>query len=147
MFTIAVFDLVTKGCRKRKVSCLNTKKTKRNMEMTLENFNNPDLVANRLEALKTLTKLLMYEVESLAEVSPSTKLSEQNEAINLNDQVQRFEIKLISNAMLSAKGNQRRAAKMLGMKTTTLHAKLKRYEIDSVGLISHFSPNTSQESF
>lgn len=110
------------------------------MEMTVENIKNPELVANRLDALKTLTKLLLYEVESLAEVSPSIKLSEHNGAINLNDQVQRFEMKLISDAMLSAKGNQRKAAKMLGMKTTTLHAKLKRYEIDSIGL-------TTQKAF
>jgi hypothetical protein len=41
------------------------------MELTLENLKSPNLVGNRIEALKTLTKLLLHEVESLEEIAPS----------------------------------------------------------------------------
>ncbi len=115
------------------------------MELILENINRKSPLANRIEALKTLTKLLLHEVESLAEVSPINVATEKESKINLNDQVERYEINLICDALLTANGNQRKAAEILGMKTTTLHAKIKRYEIDSFNLIGQFSfaENTS----
>ncbi len=109
------------------------------MEMVLENLNRQNPVANRIEALKTLTKLLLHEVESLAEISPAKNYQTKDEMTNLTDKVERYEINLICNALLSANGNQRKAAKVLGMKPTTLHAKIKRYEIDSFNIIGQFS--------
>jgi transcriptional regulator with GAF, ATPase, and Fis domain len=106
------------------------------MEFTLESFNRNNPVANRIEALKTLTKLLLHEVESLSEISPTKQLETTD--INLSEKVQQYEVELICNAMLAAKGNQRQAAKMLGMKTTTLHAKIRRYEIDSLSVAGQF---------
>ncbi len=76
------------------------------MELILENFKGQNPVAGRIEALKTLTKLLLYEVESLAEISPAKTNQTPNETINLNDQVQRYEIDLICKALVSVKGNQ-----------------------------------------
>jgi DNA-binding NtrC family response regulator len=115
------------------------------MEMILENLSNQNSVANRLQALKNLAKLLLYEVESLAEVSPSKSDQTVDFAIVLNAEVQRYEINLICNALVSAKGNQRRAASLLGMKTTTLHAKLKRYEIDTFNLSGQFTSDKIKE--
>lgn len=111
------------------------------MELILENLKSHNPVANRIEALKTLTKLLLHEVESLAEISPSKNYQAAEGRINLTDKVQRYEIKLICNALLSVNGNQSRAAEMLGMRPTTLHAKIKRYEIDSFSLAGQFSMN------
>lgn len=85
---------------------------------------------NRVEALKTLTKLLMQEVEVLVEIT-NVRKPISTKKINLNVQVQRYEANLICDALISANGNQRKAAEMLGMKATTLHAKIKRYEIDT----------------
>ena len=108
------------------------------MELILENLKTRDQAANRLEALKTLTKLLLHEIESLAEISPSKSTQANEKAINLNDSVQRYEATLICNALLETHGNQRKAAKNLGMKTSTLHAKIRRYEIDSLNLFGQF---------
>lgn len=109
------------------------------MEMVLENLNRQNPVAKRIEALKTLTKLLLHEVESLAEISPAKNHQTTEININLTDKVERYEISLICNALISTNGNQRKAAKMLGMKNTTLHSKIKRYEIDSFNIIGQFS--------
>jgi transcriptional regulator with GAF, ATPase, and Fis domain len=111
------------------------------MEFILESFNRNNPVANRIEALKTLTKLLLHEVESLSEISPPKHRQTTETGINLSDKVQQYEVELICNAMLAANGNQRQAAKMLGMKTTTLHAKIKRYEIDSLSVAGQFQEN------
>lgn len=47
----------------------------------------------------------------------------------LNDEVRRLEIRLIRNALSQTRGHQRRAARLLGVKATTLNAKIKRYKI------------------
>jgi DNA-binding NtrC family response regulator len=110
------------------------------MELILENLKTQNQTANRLEALKTLTKLLLHEIESLAEISHlKSNQPEEKKAINLNDSVQRYEVTLICNALLECGGNQSKAAKKLGMKTTTLHAKIRRYEIDSLNLFGQFT--------
>lgn len=137
---IVVFNLVpNRDEARQQIVASRQEKSLRIMELILENLkiNNP--VANRIEALKTLTRLLLREVESLAEISPARKHQATNETINLTDQVQRYEVNLICEALVSVNGNQRKAAKMLGMKTTTLHAKIKRYEIDSFSLVGKFS--------
>lgn len=110
-----------------------------NSNQSFERKQNP--AANRIEALKTLTKLLLHEVELLEEISPFKNFQNPDGTISLTDKVQRYEASLICNALLSANGNQRRAAKILGMKTTTLHAKIKRYEIDSFNLRGQLSTN------
>jgi transcriptional regulator with GAF, ATPase, and Fis domain len=53
--------------------------------------------------------------------------------IRLDDEVKRFEIDLIRAALNRAHGNQARAARMLGVKKTTLNAKIKRYQILPAG--------------
>jgi DNA-binding NtrC family response regulator len=93
------------------------------MELILENLKTHNQAASRLEALKTLTKLLLHEIESLAEISLPKGDDPEKKAINLNDSVQRYEVTLICNALLESHGNQAKAAKKLGMKTSTLHAK------------------------
>jgi transcriptional regulator with GAF, ATPase, and Fis domain len=108
------------------------------MGYILGNLNINTNVTNRIEALKTLTKLLLHEVESLSELSPTKHRQPTEIDISLNEKVQQYEVDLICNAMLAANGNQRQAAKMLGMKTTTLHAKIRRYEIDSLNITGQF---------
>lgn len=109
------------------------------METTLENLKSPNLVGNRIEVLKTLTKLLLHEVESLEEIAPAKNMPNAEAIVNLNDQVQRYEVTLICKALLESQGNQRKAAKKLGMKCSTLHAKIRRYEIDSLNLFGQFT--------
>lgn len=113
------------------------------MELILENSKVHHQAANRLETVKTLTKLLLYEIENLAEISPAKSDQSEEKAINLNDSVQRYEITLICNALLETHGNQSKAAKKLGMKNTTLHSKIRRYEIDTLNLFGQFSTGES----
>ena len=48
---------------------------------------------------------------------------------SLYDEVRRFEIQLISNALFQTRGHQKKAARLLGIKATTLNAKIKRYKM------------------
>ena len=49
--------------------------------------------------------------------------------IDFYEAVERFEIDLIERALRETDGHQKRAARLLGLKYTTLHAKLKHYKI------------------
>ena len=53
-----------------------------------------------------------------------------NSKLKFKEQVAEFERLLIRNALIRTGGNQRRAAQALGIKASTLNAKIKRYEID-----------------
>jgi len=50
-------------------------------------------------------------------------------AKSLHDEVRDFEIELINSALARTHGHQRKAAGLLGLKVTTLNAKMKRYNI------------------
>lgn len=85
---------------------------------------------NRVQTLKSLTALLLHELESLERLTPkkNTDLLE-TENISLCSEVENYEKELIRSALIQTHGHQRKAAKILGIKMTTLHAKLKRFDI------------------
>ncbi len=60
---------------------------------------------------------------------PRPQLTE--EGINLNQAVEEFEHRLIDEALRRTKGNKQAAARLLGLKRTTLVAKLRRKETQS----------------
>jgi DNA-binding NtrC family response regulator len=83
----------------------------------------PAVLNNKLEALKVLANTILFEVASLEqdhEIASHTR-------VDLSGEVQRFEVDLIRCALMRTGGRQRRAATLLGIKPTTLHAKMKRY--------------------
>lgn len=59
--------------------------------------------------------------------SPTTENG--NHKVKLYDEVRKFEADLIRAALVRTGGNQSRAARLLGVKHTTLNAKIKRYGI------------------
>ena len=79
---------------------------------------------NRLDALKEVALTLLGTVDSLRSPQPT-----RDHSISLQDEVQRFETDLIRTALERTGGNQARAARLLGVKHTTLNAKIKRYRI------------------
>jgi DNA-binding NtrC family response regulator len=82
--------------------------------------------ALKLNTLKELTLALLKEVESLKEAQPP----EGGRAnVNFSEEVRRFETELIRWALMNTGGHQRRAARLLNIKVTTLNAKIKRYGI------------------
>ena len=87
----------------------------------------PAVLDNRLEALKSLAASILSEVSSL---KPAPKAADE---INLTAEVQEFEIGLIRCALIRTGGNQREAARVLKIKPTTLHEKIKRYGIMPTG--------------
>jgi DNA-binding NtrC family response regulator len=89
------------------------------------------LEESRIKALKSLAQLLLREVEQIEQTSSINGKCLLSEQVSLVDDVQNYEAQLIRTALLQSKGHQRRAAKILGIKNTTLNAKIKRYGIES----------------
>ena len=81
---------------------------------------------NRLSSLRKVALTLLDAVDSLRRAQPVSR-----DHIRLQDEVQRFEADLIRAALEKTGGNQARAARLLGVKHTTLNAKIKRYRIAS----------------
>jgi|ERR1700686_2949575 len=81
-------------------------------------------IDSRLDTLREAALTLLDAVDSLRSAQPSG-----GHSIRLQDEVQRFETDLIRAALERTRGNQARAARLLGVKHTTLNAKVKRYKI------------------
>jgi Bacterial regulatory protein, Fis family len=82
-------------------------------------------LALQIESLRTLALDLMNVVVKLEEFQ-SRRL---HQPIRLADEVERFERSLIESALKLTGGQQTRAARLLGIKLTTLNSKIKRYLI------------------
>ena len=80
---------------------------------------------HRLKTLRELATTLLSEVEEMASVRPPDIKS----GINIYDEVRRYEIELIRRALKLTSNHQARAARLLGVKTTTLNSKIKRYKL------------------
>lgn len=83
---------------------------------------------HNINTLREAAQTLLREVESLAsQQEPPT-----TQRLGLQEEVQRYESELIRDALLRTRGNQRRAAKLLGVKVTTLNCKIKRLGLQPV---------------
>lgn len=80
----------------------------------------------RVASLKVLALTLLHQIESLEEQLASGATPE----LNLHNEVHHFEAALIRNALVKTGGRQRRAARLLGVKVTTLNTKIKRHKIN-----------------
>jgi DNA-binding NtrC family response regulator len=102
-----------------------------------ENVQSSSAMNNRLEALKVLSQSLLREVEALKSNNKSEMevIEEVKDGkIDLDKEVQKYEVELIRCALVRTGGRQRRAAKLLNVKISTLNAKIKRYGISTSGL-------------
>lgn len=79
----------------------------------------------RLNSLRETVLQLLGEVESLSISVPVDVKS----GARLYDEVRQFEVNLIRTALGRTAGSQTRAAKLLGLKLSTLNSKIKRYHI------------------
>ena len=77
----------------------------------------------KLEALCRATAELNAQLQTLSVPLPEQVI----QGINLFDEVRRFETELITSALRCTNGHQKRAARLLGLKPTTLNAKMKVY--------------------
>lgn len=90
-------------------------------------------IADRVESLRSVAMLLLKEVESLQQ-SAARETADFSGGFSLADQLEQYEKDMIRCALIRANGRQNRAARLLGMKITTLNAKIKKYEIDWRGV-------------
>lgn len=103
------------------------------------------LTENRIHTLKSLTQLLLNELNLLENLHLRKDMSFIDETISLSQEVENFEVKLIRLALARAKGCQRLAARLSRTKTSTLCTKIKRYGIESQG-ITFTSTTTSEKN-
>jgi transcriptional regulator with GAF, ATPase, and Fis domain len=98
-------------------------------ELDLTVSTRPEAEANmklHIEALRELAKAFVKEVENLGTEQPGLSGTD----LSFYDEVRRFEINLICRALIRTGGQQKRAARLLGVKATTLNSMIKRYRID-----------------
>lgn len=81
----------------------------------------------KINLLRELTTVLAEQVQALSVPQPINI----SDGINLHEEVRRFEIDMITSALQYTNGHQRAAARLLGLKPTTLNAKIKLYQISS----------------
>ncbi len=86
-----------------------------------------------LISLREAALTVLREVDSL-----TSRETNGNQKFGLQEEVQRYECELIRNALQRTRGNQRRAAKLLGVKVTTLNCKIKRLGISIEEPVSVF---------
>ena len=89
------------------------------------------------QRLVELASWLFRESQALAFDEEILDFLEQSQTLNVTAgidfyaEVRRFEIRLIRLALGRTGGNQRQAAQLLGLKPTTLHYKLKLFNIQN----------------
>jgi DNA-binding NtrC family response regulator len=91
---------------------------------------------DRIRRVVELADALLVEAATLARDKAFTEEATRLRpldilgGINFYDEVQRFETHLIKMALAETGGNQSQAAKLLGIKATTLNSKIKLFNIE-----------------
>jgi len=125
----ALMDTINKGRHKR--TRVSPDKT---VNLRLAVADNPS--ESRIKRLVDLASSVMREARILARdkvfADESTRPEDLNVAagVDFYGEVKRFETALIKLALGEADGNQARAAKLLGLRATTLNSKIKLYNIE-----------------
>ena len=97
----------------------------------------------KVEVLEDLSKTLLEELRSFN----TDHAIDVGRGIDFYGEVHRFECDLIARALRHVRGNQRKAARLLGLKATTLNAKLKHYGMSAMEVSSlSDGPALSNES-
>lgn len=90
-----------------------------------DSHNGPDAIKLDIDRLEGLARAVLSRLETLK----GNRAIDPERGINLREEVRRFEAELIRRVLLRTGGNQRRAAAILGLKATTLHMKIKQYNL------------------
>jgi DNA-binding protein Fis len=83
-----------------------------------------------LQMLRDMAMALDSAMEAIG-----TGLPDIASGIDFYAEVRRYEITLIQRALKHTRGNQAQAARLLKLNQTTLHGKIKQYDIYPTGLI------------
>ena len=93
---------------------------------TRKDATSPTAEEARIASLKVLALTLLRQVELLEKQVAVDNVTE----LNLQKEVHGFEAAIIRSALAKTGGRQRRAARLLGVKVTTLNTKIKRHKIN-----------------
>ena len=94
----------------------------------------------RMKARKRESTFLKELARVLNSAADALELQSEEEVFRETDfyeAVKMYEISLIERALKSSGGNQARAARMLHLKQTTLHGKIKQYKIFQTIAVDH----------
>lgn len=83
-------------------------------------------VAIKVEVVREIAVSLLKEVDLLFQTAT------ESDHHSLKEHVRIFETELIKRALSKTGGNQTQAARLLGLKLTTLNSKIKRYKIQPI---------------
>jgi transcriptional regulator with GAF, ATPase, and Fis domain len=86
---------------------------------------NENALSGQIEMLQVAALTLLKEVQAISTLDAADIVR----GIKFYDEVERFERELIMRALELTGGHQVRAARLLGLKVTTLNSKVKRYRI------------------
>ena len=92
--------------------------------------------------LRMMTMTLLNELNALTQ----NRREPAGHRIDLKAEVLRFESELIRSALQATRGQQRRAARLLGTNATTLNTKLKRLKIGTEENVDAFALSASGEA-
>lgn len=84
---------------------------------------------DRADLLKNLAEDHEDHVKE-ASAPPNNNFPLHGGCIDMAEEVRKYERSLILHALKITGGNQRRAARLLGLRPTTLNSKIKRHKID-----------------
>lgn len=85
-----------------------------------------DIEALKTEVMRSIARALEVNADNRAGILDL----DEGRGVDFYEEVTKFEVELIKQALAHAGGNQRAAARLLGLKTTTLHTKIKSYKLD-----------------
>ena len=88
-----------------------------------------ETVEEQITSLRENAFALIKEIRELG----ATGFADVSRGIDLPEEVRRLEIRLIERALEETNGHQVNAARLLGLKVTTLNAKIKRFGLDRNG--------------
>jgi len=88
----------------------------------------PAALQLRIGLIREAALSLLNQLEPLDQEQAT---NEGEKLSSLYEEVRRFEIQLITNALSQTRGHQKEAARLLGIKATTLNSKIKRYKMVS----------------
>jgi transcriptional regulator with GAF, ATPase, and Fis domain len=85
-----------------------------------------ETVEEKITSLRENAFALIKEIREFGSVA----FADVSQGIDMREEVRRLEIRLITRALEETNGSQVAAARLLGLKITTLNAKIKRYGLD-----------------
>jgi DNA-binding NtrC family response regulator len=100
-------------------------------EGTDDELNNAEGASSESENLKIeVLRVISRALESKADNPTGILDFDHRKGVDFYQEVTKFEVELIRQALVYTKNNQRAAARLLGLKTTTLNSKVKTYNLD-----------------